>query len=498
MRKNAKWSEILDHFRSAHSSSGAMGGDEKLAKQKANNKLNARERISTLCDDGDFTEIGRLSGIGVDAFVCGFGRIDGRIVAVGAEDFTVAGGSIGTSESSKRYRIAEMALQERIPLIMLLDGAGHRPLRPDDPLVGRIPGDLQMQARLSGRIPFATAVLGPSAGHGALSAPLSDFSVMTPASAIFSGGPPLVKASLGEEVTKEELGGPEIALGSGLIDNLSLDDKDALAQIRTWLSFFPSSAWEHPQKSSSEDGPRATPELLDIIPADSSQPYDMNDVIKIITDKATWFEVKSSFGRSILTGLARVDGNPLAIIANQPMYLGGAIDVDAADKASHFIQVVDSFHIPLLFLTDVPGVLAGSASEKDGILRHAGRMFSIQNSATVPKIQLTLRKAFGFGSSVMGMNPFDNQTLNLAFPGVSFGAMPARGGDSAISAGEEEARSMEEAISSSGYRAAASLSIDDIIEPADARSKICFGLELARSRIKAGGNEPKQRIGNFR
>jgi len=498
MGKDEKWTEILDKFRAVHSKAGAMGGDEKLAKQKAKKKLNVRERISTLCDDGDFTEIGRLSGGGADAFVCGFGRVDGRIVAIGAEDFTVAGGSIGISESSKRYRIAEIALQERAPLIMLLDGAGHRPLRPDDPLTGRIPGDLQMQAQLSGRIPFATAVLGPSAGHGALSAPLSDFTVMTPTSSIFTGGPPLVKASLGEEVTKEELGGPEVALGSGLIDNLSLDDKDALDQVRSWLSFFPSSAWEQPPKRSNGEGPRATPELLDIIPADSSQPYDMKEVIKVISDQATWFEVQSSFGRSILTGLARVDGTPLAIVANQPMYLSGSIDVDAADKASHFIQVADSFHMPLLFLTDIPGVLAGSASEKSGILRHAGRMFSIQNSATVPKIQLTLRKAFGFGSSVMGMNPFDNQTLNLAFPGVSFGAMPAKGGDSAVGAGEEETRSMEKAISSSGYRAAASLSIDDIIEPADTRSKILFGLELARSRIESHHNGPKQRVGNFR
>ncbi len=333
---------------------------------------------------------------------------------------------------------------------------------------------------------MATAVLGPSAGHGALSAPLSDFTVMTEAASIFTAGPPLVKASLGEDITKEALGGPEVALASGVIHNLADGDAAALGHIRRWLSYLPSSAWERPTAVESNDGDRATPEILDLVPRNPRRAYDMVGVIDVVVDQGSFFEIQAGFGPSMITGLARLGGQPVAIVANQPLHLAGTIDVDAADKAAHFIQVADSFHLPLIMLTDNPGVLAGSASEKAGILRHAGRMFAAQHLATVPKIQLTLRKAYGFGSTAMGMNPFDNQTLNLAYPGVTFGAMPARGADDATGADADKAAALREAELASGYRSAGGLSVDDIIDPRDTRSVLGMCLSVVRNRAIEG------------
>ena len=496
MAETSKWREKIANLKDRKTDAQTMGGSEKVAKHYAAGKMDARQRIASLLQGGSFTEVGQLAGGEVDAFVAGIGSLDGRPVAVGCEDFTVKGGSIGRAESAKRYRIAELALQERIPLVMLLEGAGHRPPLPDDPPSFRTPGDLQAQADASGRIPLATAVLGPSAGHGALSAPLADFTVMTEQASIFTAGPPLVKASLGEDITKEELGGPEIALHSGVIHNLASNDESALEQIRTWLSYLPSSAWQAPTRLLDAEGERNVNELLDIIPENPRQAYDILDVINAVVDTGSVFIVQPVFGQSLVTCFARLGGRPVAIVANQPKHMAGSITVDAAGKATQFIQVADSFHLPLIFLTDNPGVLAGSSSEKAGILRHAGRMFLAQHHATVPKIQLTLRKAYGFGSTAMGMNPFDGQTLNLAFPGVSFGAMPAKGADDATGADQETREALREAELSSGYRSASSLSIDDVIDPADTRNMLLQGLEIASSRIDGAVN-PKQRTVNL-
>ncbi len=496
MAGSSKWREIIENLKQRKAAASQMGGEEKLDRHQQQGKENARTRIEILIDEGTFTEIGNLVSGDVDAFVAGVGMIDGRPVAIGSEDFTVKGGSIGRAESAKRYRIAEIALQERIPLIMLLEGAGHRPPLPDDPPTTRTPGDLQAQADASGRIPFAAVVLGPSAGHGALSAPLADFSIMTQKASIFTAGPPLVKASLGEEITKEELGGPDVALQSGVIHNLADNDEEALIQVRKWLSYLPSSAWQHPPRVDQDTSDRSVEELLEIIPDNPRHSYDMKDVIQVIMDKDSFFEIQPVFGPSLITGFARLGGRSVAIVANQPNHLAGSINVDAADKATQFIQVADAFHVPLIFLTDNPGVLAGSVSEKAGILRHAGRMFLAQHHATVPKIQLTLRKAYGFGSTAMGMNPFDGQTLNLAYPGVSFGAMPARGADEATGADEQTKAALREAELSSGYRSAASLSIDDVIDPAETRNMLLSGLQIASARLE-NPVSPKSRTFNL-
>ncbi|MDG1845359.1 MAG: carboxyl transferase domain-containing protein, partial [Acidimicrobiales bacterium] len=352
MAEPNEWKDRIAGLLRKRREATSMGGEEKLARREAEGKTNARTRIELLVDEESFTEIGQLAGGGVDSYVAGVGMINGRPVAIGSEDFTVAGGSIGRTESAKRYRIVELAIQERIPLVMLLEGAGHRPPLPDDPPSTRTPGDLQAQADASGQVPFAVAVLGPSAGHGALSAPLADFTVMTDTASIFTAGPPLVKASLGEDVTKEDLGGPAVALASGLIHNHATNDEDALTQIRQWLSYLPSSAWQQPPIEEDAEGDRATPELVEMIPSNPRHPYDMAAVIATVMDTGSFFEIQPGFGPSMITGFARLSGQPVAVVANQPQHLAGTINVEAAEKATHFIKVADSFHVPLIFLTD--------------------------------------------------------------------------------------------------------------------------------------------------
>jgi acetyl-CoA carboxylase carboxyltransferase component len=471
------WGPALEDLAHRRAAARAMGGAERLAKRYAKGQLDARQRVDYLLDPGSFHEIGTLVGdVPADGIVAGAGTIDGRPVMVGAEDFTTLAGSIGSGSTSKRWRIAELALAERIPLIMLLEGAGHR----GGGGGGRTPTDLLIQAKCSGRVPVLSAVMGPSAGHGALIVPMSDFSVMTADGAVFTAGPPVVKDSLGEDITKEELGGPAVAVASGLIHNVAQDDRTALDMLRVYLHFFPSSAWSYPPMAHSADhAARSSEELLHIIPRDTRQVYDMHDVLDVIVDDGSWFEVQPGFGPAMICALAHLGGESVAIIANQPKVLAGSIDSDAADKAAHFITVADSFHLPLIFLADNPGMLPGSVSELAGVLRSGARMFAAQTQATSPKIHLTLRKAYGFGSMVMSMVGFDNQSATFAFPGATLGAMGASAMSRATGAEAEEAAELREAELQASYRSAAGLGFDELIDPRETRAVLLDAVRRA-------------------
>ncbi len=411
------WDEILEDLAARREASRAMGGEDRLAKHRGAGKLDARARVAHLLDPGSFQELGTLVGgssAPADAVVTGSGRIEGRPVWVAAEDFTVKAGTISQSANAKRHRVAELAVADRVPLVMLLEGAGFRA---DGERQGRAPTDLVAQARCSGRIPLVTAVLGASAGHGALIAPMSDFTVMSAQASIFTAGPPVVAESMGETITKEDLGGPAVAVASGLVHNVADDDEQALDLVRAYLGYFPASAWSYPPDAAGADvGPRPVPELLDLVPRSGRKVYDMRKVLDAVFDAGSGLEVQPGFGKPVVTALARLGGHPVAVVANQPLAAAGAIDADGADKAAHFITVADSFHLPLVFLADNPGVLAGSASERRGILRKGARMYAAQTHATVPKLQVTLRKAYGFGSMVMAMIPFDGQAGVFAYP----------------------------------------------------------------------------------
>ena len=440
-------------------------------------------------------ELGTLVGgpeSPADAIVMGSGRIDGRPVMVAAEDFTVKAGTISQAANAKRYRVAEIAVTDRVPLVMMLEGAGFRA---DGKSHGRSPTDLIAQARCSGRVPLITAVLGASAGHGALVAPMSDFTVMSEHASIFTAGPPVVYESLGEQIDKADLGGPSVAVASGLIHNVAPDDAAALDLVRTYLTYFPPSAWSYPDHDPRGDiGPRPVPELLDVVPRNGRQVYEMRRVIDLVFDEGSMFEVQPGFGQSIVCSLARLGGHPVAVIANQPSVLAGSIDVDGADKAAHFITVADSFHLPLVFLADNPGVLPGSASERQGILRSGARMYAAQNLATVPKFQVTMRKAYGFGSMVMGMIPFDNQSATFAFPGATMGAMGAAAMSRSRKSDEDESELLRRLELEASYTSAERLGSDELIDPTEVRNVLLHSLERALYR-RQGLPEPVARVG---
>jgi acetyl-CoA carboxylase carboxyltransferase component len=478
MANEQDWKETLEDLDLRRQRARAMGGPERLAKHRGKGKLDARARLEHLLDNGTFREFGTLVGgeIAADGIVAGSGYISGSPVMVGAEDFTTLAGSIGPGGNAKRYRLAELALRDKIPLVMLLEGAGFRP---SGEHYGRTPTDLLAQARCSGKVPMVAGLLGPSAGHGALVAPVCDWTIMSRQGAIFTAGPPVVKESTGEDISKEDLGGPDVALASGVIHNLAEDDEAVLDDIRRYLSYFPPSAWSYPSSLPADEscGPRATPELLDIVTRDRRRVYDMRAVLDVVFDRPDWFEIQPKFGQAIICALAHLGGHPVAVVANQPKVLAGSIDADAADKAAHFITVADSFHLPIVFLADNPGMLPGSRSERTGVLRSGARMFAAQTAATTLKLHVTLRKAYGFGSMVMSLLGFDNQGATFAYPGATMGAMSAAALSRASHADEDIEAKLRKAEVDASFRSAGHLGFDDLIDPRETRDALLHTLQ---------------------
>jgi len=494
------WKPLLEDLEKRRARAKAMGGHEKIEKLHQRGQLNARERIETLLDPGSFQELGSLvgavsEGVPADAFPAGMGTVDGRPVLVGAEDFTVMGGSIGLGAADKRYRLTQLALQERAPLIFILHGAGHRitnALKGH----GRSPNDLQGLVDLAGIVPTICVVAGPAAGHSALAAPLMDFSIMTHQAALFAAGPPLVEAATGEKVSKEDLGGPDIHVkDSGVAHNDVEDDAAALALARRYLSYFPSNAWQLPPSSESNDqGERLLDDILSVVPADDRKPYSMKKVATRVCDEGSLLEIQPRFGRSLLTALGRIGGQSVALVGNNPNVRAGSIDREAAEKGARFIELAGNFHLPVVFLADNPGVMPGTVSERSGALRAAARIFAAQRRLTGPKLHVTLRKAFGFGSSIMGMNPFDGQTLSVAFPGATLGAMPARGGGAASKSDADQQAMLDAAELGGPYRVADSMGFDEIIDPRELRNVLLRGLALSSARL-GEGPRPQARFG---
>lgn len=493
MPKAQDWGETLEDLERRRQHARDMGGPERLDKHRNKGKLDARARIEYLLDPGTFRELGTLVGgeIAADGLVVGSGEINGSPVMLGAEDFTTMAGSIGPGGNSKRYRIAELALRDKVPLVMLLEGAGFRP---GGGHYGRTPTDLLAQAQCSGRVPTVGAVFGPSAGHGALVAPVCDFRIMSRQGAIFTAGPPVVKESTGEDISKEDLGGPDVALPSGVIHNVAEDDESVLDDVRRYLSYFPPSAWSYPASLPPDEDtqPRATPELLDIVSRDNRSVYDMRAVLDVVFDRPDWFEVQPQYGKAIICALAHLGGHPVAVVANQPQVLAGSIDAAAADKAAHFIMVADSFHLPLVFLADNPGMLPGSRSERSGVLRAGARMFAAQTTATTVKLHVTLRKAYGFGSMVMSLLGFDSQSATFAYPGATMGAMSAAALGRATHAGEDVTAKLREAELQASFRSAEHMGFDELIDPRETRDVLLASLKRGLSSRQAAA-EPVSR-----
>src|SRR5262245_1596964 len=483
------WKPILDELERRRAIARAMGGAERVERLATRRgKLDARRRLDLLFDAGTFVEIGALVGgteAPADALVAGFGRIEDRIAPAAAEDFTVLGGSIGAGSMAKRVRVCELALQERVPLVFLLDGAGHR-LSEAGGSGGRAPSDLGLLADLSKQVPMVCLVLGASAGHGALTSPLSDFTVMTEGASMFTGGPPLVRAALGEDVTKEELGGPRVCAEiAGTAHNVVADDDEAIALARRYLGFFPQHRGEPaPRRDGPDAGPRRLEDLLEIVPANDRKPYPMRRVIERLVDAGDRLEVQPRYGAPLVCALARIGGRPCGVVANDPSVRAGSVDSAAAIKAMDFLETAGSFNLPVIFLADNPGVMAGTKAEREGILKWAGRMFQAERRLRVPKIHVTLRKAFGFGSTTMAQNPFDAQTLALSFPSLVMSSMPAGPGGRSAKLDDESQARVESEQRAGPWRLAAGMATDDVIDPRELRNAVLAGLALASGRLR--------------
>ena len=487
------WKDVLAALERRRAAGRAMGGPDRVERlMTARGKLDARRRLALLFDDGIFDELGTLVGgenVPCDALVAGHGLVNGRRLLAAAEDFTVLGGSIGNASMAKRTRVCELALQERIPLVFLLDGAGHR--LTETGAIGRSPSDLLALADCSGNVPMVCLVLGASAGHGALTSPLSDFTVMSEAGAMFTGGPPLVRAAIGEDVTKEELGGPRVCAEiAGTAHNVAPDDEAAIALARRYLQYMPQSRFDPaPQRDGPDTGRRLLDDLLDVIPVDSRKPYRMRRVIERLVDADSFFEVQPGYGASLLTGLAFLGGQAVAIVANEPWVRSGAVDSAAAIKATDFLETAGAFNLPVVFLADNPGVLAGTKAEREGILKWGGKMFKAQRRLRTPKLHVTFRKAFGFGSTVMAQNPCDDQTIVLAFPALTMGAMPAASGGAAAKLDADTQARVERRQEAGPWAMAGAMAYDEVIDPRELRNALLSGLALAAGRIRRGPDD---------
>jgi acetyl-CoA carboxylase carboxyltransferase component len=481
-----------------------LGGADKIARQHAQGKLTARERINRLLDPDSFTELGMLAthqsqrpemqGIytAADGTIIGYGRIDGREVLVGAEDFTVMGGSVGQTGIIKRERVLELAHQTKVPVIWLLDGSGARA---NEWVRGGWVGGKHfvLMSHLSGVVPQVVAAMGPCAGDPALMAPLADFVVMVKGTSMLAaGGPPVVEAAIGEKVTKEELGGSFVHCHiSGVGDNEAEDDEDCLQMIRRYLSYFPTNVYQLPPRVDGQDDPERRDEALaSIVPRNRKRPYDMLHVIRHLVDHDSVFEIKPQYGPSVVTCLARMDGEVVGLVGNQPLRLAGIIDGAAADKMTHFIQLCDAFHIPLIFLSDVPGFMTGSVSEREATLRRGLRIAYAMAFVTVPKVSVVLRKAYGMGAVAMCGHQM-GQILTLVWPSGEFGALPVEGGVSAghksvlETAGDQGAkrRDLEDYYNQFGspFSTAETFNFDDLIDPRETRPLIIRALRAARA-----------------
>ncbi|HEX2088584.1 MAG TPA: acyl-CoA carboxylase subunit beta [Actinomycetota bacterium] len=486
-----------------------MGGPERVERQHGEGKLTVRERLDRLFDPESFREFALLAHhqsvapsmqgkvTPADGCVCGIGLVDGRRVAVIAYDFTVMAGSIGMVGELKATRMRELALRERIPVVWLIDSAGARIQEATGSMFART-GDLfREQVIMSGVVPQVAAMMGPGAAGTAYIPGLADFVPMVKGTSHMAlGGPPLVKAAVGEDVTAEEMGGSQVHTKvSGVADLEVSSDEECLAVVRKYLGYFPSSNLEKPPVvPSSDPGDRRCEDLYDIVPANPRQAYDVRKVITSIVDDGDFFPMKPDWAKNLVTGFGRFGGRPAGIVANQPMVLGGALDVNAADKAARFVWLCDAFGIPLVFLMDCPGFLVGSAVEKQGIIRHGAKMLFAVAEATVPKVTVVTRKGYGAGYYVMCGRAYEPDVI-VGWPTAEISVMGPEGAVNIIfrkqieAAGDPEAQDavrnqLVETVRQqiNAYIAAGWSFIDDLIDPADTRSTIVRGLEIAQSK----------------
>ena len=479
------------------------GGADKIQAQHAKGKMTARERIEYLLDPGSFVETdtfalhqGLSRGLPQDTHpgdgvVTGYGKVHGRQVCVYAQDFTVSGGSLGSAQARKICKIMEQALATGVPLLCLNDSGGAR-IQEGVAALGGYGDIFYRHVENSGVIPQIAAILGPCAGGAVYGPALTDFVLMTKrTSYMYLTGPDVVKTVLGEETTHEDLGGADVhSQVSGVCHLTGESDEETLDKVRALLSYLPQNHLEHPPRYEPAATEKPTESLSTVVPLDAGMPYDMRDVMAGIVDAHSFFEIQPDAAKNVVVGFARVEGRVVGIVANQPKVLAGVLDVEASEKAARFVRFCDAFNVPLVSLVDVPGFLPGREQEHGGIIRHGAKLLYAYCEATVPKITVVTRKAYG-GAYIVMCSKHLRSDVNLAWPHAEIAVLGAQGAVQILhrrelkNASPEFRRELE-----AGYRDrfgnpmfAAELGfVDDIIDPADTRRLVAHHLERLASK----------------
>ncbi len=497
------WKSEVDEILRRKELAKQMGGAESVARHHGAGKLTARERIEKFLDPGSFREIGGLTGsakydeqgrlleITPANVVIGTGYVRGRQVVVAAEDFTVRGGSSEATNSDKWIWAETLALEMCLPLIRLVDTAGGSVKLLERAGATKLPGYRDWNfSDMLGRIPVASAALGSVAGLGAVRVVGAHFSVMVKGiSQVFAAGPPVVEPATGEKITKEDLGGFQIhARGSGVVDNEAETEEDAFRQIQQFLSYLPSSVYNLPPRVECPDPPgRREEELLSVVPRNRKLTYDARKVVGLVLDRDSLFEMGRYHGRPLATILGRLQGYPVGVMINDTRFFGGGMDASAAEKMIRFVDLCDTFHLPIVHFVDQPGVVVGLAAEKAGTIRVAVRALQAISQSRVPWVAMILRRAFGVAGSSYGRQ--HDLNLRYAWPSGMWGSLPIEGGVSAaykreleLSPDPEARRRELEAYYDelqSPFRTAEKFGVQDIIDPRDTRQILCDWVEQA-------------------
>lgn len=499
------WQPEIEELERRRALAQRMGGEANIERQHRNGKLTVRERIERLLDAGSFREIGTLAGNATyedgtlvdfrpSNFVMGTGSIAGRRVVAGGDDFTVRGGAADGAVGGKQAYSERMALDLRLPLVRLIDGTGGggsvrtlntlgRTYVPANPAWGSVVAALSV-------IPVVGAALGSVAGLGAARVVTSHFSIMVKeTSQVFVAGPPVVAQGMGEVLPKEALGGSQIhAHGSGVVDNEAEDEDDAFRQIRAFLSYMPQNVWQQPRRSEPDDSPtRREDALLSLIPRERRRPYSVRRLIELVLDRGSFFEIGRYQGRTAVAGLARLHGYPVAVLGNDPYVYGGGLDASSAEKLTRFVDLADTFHLPVVNFVDQPGFTIGLAAEKAGTIRKGAAALAAVYQATIPWASVIVRRAYGVAGA--GHQNHERYNFRVAWPSGDWGSLPIEGGLEAAYRRDLENAQDPEALRQqiaeklnqvrSPFRTAEGFGIEDIIDPRDTRALLCDWVELA-------------------
>jgi methylmalonyl-CoA decarboxylase subunit alpha len=502
------WKPESDEIARRRELAGAQGGPDAVSRQHEKGRLTVRERIDALVDTDSFDEVGRGAGTATRGengelvdfspanFVLGFARVNGRRVVVGGEDFTLKGGSPSPAGLRKSVYTEDLAIQHRVPLIRLHEGAGGSvggsgggPSLPGPVFA---PSRFRSVAQAMATLPVATAAMGAVAGLPAARLVASHFSVMSEATAqVLVAGPAVVERAMGEKLTKDELGGAQVHTRNGTVDNGAQDEREALMQIRQFLSYLPQNVWDLPPVTPCDDpADRAEEALLSIIPRERRRAYDMRAIIAAVFDLESFFEIGRGYGRSQITGLARLNGQPVGVWANDCRQLAGSMTAQGAQKAQRFIELCETFHLPIVTLVDEPGFMIGSKSEQEATIRHGARTVLTAALTNVPWAAIMVRKSFGVAQAAH----YGPEAYVLAWPSAESGPLPVEGGVAiafrreieAASDPEARRRELEEELAArqSPFPRAEALSVHELIDPRETRAMVCRWIDRVQPLLE--------------